>query len=528
MAIVSDGRPNLFAAPVPSTAREPIDAAAALRYELLMATLDTIYRTSLSLLTDLYQLTMAHGYFKSGMAEREAVFHLFFRKNPFGGGFAVAAGLEQVVDFLGNLAFADDDLAYLGSLQGNDGEPLFGADFLEYLKTLTFSCDVDAIPEGTVTFPHQPLVRVRGPLLQAQLIETALLNLVNFQTLVATKAARVTVAAGGDAVLEFGLRRAQGIDGALTASRAAYVGGCAATSNVLAGKLFGIPVRGTHAHSWVMAFDDEDAAFEAYAAAMPNNCVFLVDTYDTLAGVDAAIRAGRKLRERGFEMAGVRLDSGDLAYLSVEARKKLDDAGFPDALIVASNDLSETVIESLKQQGATIAVWGVGTKLVTAYDQPALGGVYKLAALRDADGQWEPKVKLSEQLIKVSTPGVLQVRRFVDDNGVFLGDVIFDELAGLPKPCVVVDPSDATRRKVFTPATTSRELLEPVLRAGRQVRPHEPLDTIRERAQREQAGLHAGIRRLLNPHTYPVGLEAGLFAEKQRLVLAARGHEVDV
>jgi nicotinate phosphoribosyltransferase len=297
-------------------------------------------------------------------------------------------------------------LEFLATLTGDDGKPLFESAFLEYLRALRFTCDVDAIPEGTVAFPHEPLLRITGPILQCQLLETALLNLINFQSLIATKAARVCLATQGEPVLEFGLRRAQGLDGGLAASRAAYIGGCAATSNVLAGKTFDIPVRGTHAHSWVMAFDDEREAFSAYAKAMPNNCVFLVDTYDTLEGVRRAVETGKWLRERGHEMVGIRLDSGDLAWLSVEARKILDNGGFPKALIVASNDLDEHIIASLKAQGAQINVWGVGTKLITAFDQPALGGVYKLGAIRGDDGRWVYKVKLSEQAAKVSTPGI--------------------------------------------------------------------------------------------------------------------------
>ena len=351
-----------------------------------MTRLSEIYKTSLSLLTDLYQITMAQGYWKLGRAEREAAFHLFFRKSPFQGGYTVVAGLEYIVEYLRQFRFQQDDIDYLAGLQGNDQRPLFQRDFLDYLGNLELCVDVDAIPEGTVVFPHEPLVRIKGPILQCQILETALLNIVNYQTLIATKAARICTATGGQPVLEFGLRRAQGIDGSLAASRAAYLGGCTATSNVLAGKLFGIPVRGTHAHSWVMSFDEELSSFEGYAQVMPNNCVFLVDTYDTLDGVRNAIRVGKQLRENGHEMVGVRLDSGDLAYLSIEARKLLDEAGFNNAAIVASNDLDEHIIASLKDQGATIAVWGVGTKLVTAYDQPALGGVYKLGAMQSGNG----------------------------------------------------------------------------------------------------------------------------------------------
>ncbi|MCA9445228.1 MAG: nicotinate phosphoribosyltransferase, partial [Candidatus Omnitrophica bacterium] len=309
-----------------------------------MAKLNEIYRTGLGLLTDLYQLTMAYGYWKTGRAEREAVFHLFFRKNPFKGGYTIAAGLQYVADFVEGFRFSADDIQYLSILTGNDEKPLFEPSFLEYLADLDLRLDVDAVPEGTVVFPHEPLVRVKGPILQCQILETPLLNFINFQSLIATKASRIVTATGGEPVLEFGLRRAQGIDGGLAASRAAYIGGCDATSNVLAGKLFGIPVRGTHAHSWVMSFHNELSAFQEYAEAMPNNCVFLVDTYDTIEGVRNAIEVGKELRESGHEMVGIRLDSGDLAYLSIEARKLLDEAGFPNAAIVASNDLDEGII----------------------------------------------------------------------------------------------------------------------------------------------------------------------------------------
>src|SRR5580765_7038177 len=402
--------------------------------------------TSGALLTDLYQLTMAYGYWKSGRAEREAVFHLFFRKAPFRSGFTIAAGLEPVIDFLRTFQFTHEDLEFLGTLKGSDGQPLFDHRFLEYLRPLRFKCDLDAIPEGTVVFPQEPVLRVQGPILQCQLVESALLNFINFQSLIATKAARVCLAARGEPVLEFGLRRAQGVDGALSASRAAYIGGCASTSNVLAGKLYGIPVSGTHAHSWVMAFDDEREAFRAYAEAMPNNCVFLVDTYDTLEGVRRAVEVGQWLRKHGHEMLGIRLDSGDLAWLSIEARKILDAAGFPKAFIVASNDLDEQIIQSLKEQGAAITVWGVGTKLVTAYDDPALGGVYKLGAIRDEKGKWVYKLKLSEQSAKISPPGIQQVRRFRSEKE-FVGDGIFDSERGALAEFTIVHPFDPIPRK---------------------------------------------------------------------------------
>jgi nicotinate phosphoribosyltransferase len=492
-----------------------------------MSILRDLYRHSLALLTDLYQVTMAYGYWKTGTAEREAVFHLTYRKNPFGNGYAIAAGLQYVIEYLRDLRFDDADVTYLATLRGNDGQPLFDAPFLDHLRAMRFTLDVDAVPEGTVVFPHVPLVRVTGPILQCQLVETPLLAMVNFQTLVATKAARVCQATRGEPVLEFGLRRAQGIDGGLSASRAAYVGGCAATSNVLAGKLFGIPVRGTHAHSWVMSFDTELEAFRAYAEAMPNNCVFLVDTYNTLDGVRRAVRVGRELRERGHEMVGIRLDSGDLAYLSIEARKILDAGGFPKAAILASNDLDENIINSLKDQGATIATWGVGTKLVTAYDQPALGGVYKLSALRDGQGadggRWQHKIKLSEQTAKVSVPGIQQVRRF-REGGQYVGDAIYDTLLGIPdSQPTIVDPNDITRRKTFAAAASHEELLVPVFRAGKPVYDPPPLSEVRERVRAQLAGFHEGIKRFVNPHAYPVGLERKLFDLRMDLILKARG-----
>lgn len=486
-----------------------------------MTRLDDIYRTSLALLTDLYQLTMAAGYWRLGRHDYEAVFHLSFRKHPFQGGYTVAAGLHAAADFLESFQFRQEDLDYMADLVGADDRPLFPQQFLDFLGTMRLSCDVDAMPEGTVAFPHEPLVRVRGPLLECQLLETPLLTLINFPTLIATKAARVCHAAGHEPVLEFGLRRAQGIDGGLSASRAAYVGGCESTSNVLAGRLYGIPVRGTHAHSWIMSFDDELEAFEAYADAMPNNAIFLVDTYDTLRGVRHAIEAGRRLRERGYPMLGIRLDSGDLAYLSIEARKMLDEAGFHDTRILATGDLDERLISSLKVQGAKIAVWGVGTKLATAFDEPALGGIYKLSAIRKPGGEWQRKLKLSEQTAKISTPGILQVRRFRSESR-FVADMIYDELLGVPDGRIV-DPTDPTRQRRIDPGLDSEDLLIPVLRGGRRVYESPPLEAIRARTLDQLAHLHPTIRRELNPHLYPAGLEQGLHKLKMQMILEARG-----
>ncbi len=487
-----------------------------------MNRLGDVYRPSLALATDLYQLTMAQGYWTSGTAGHEAVFHLYFRANPFGGGFAVACGIVRALEFLEDYRFAPEDLDYLATLAGNDARPLFDPAFLRELASLRISCDVDAVPEGTVVFPYEPILRVRGPILHAQIVETALLTLVNFETLIATKAARVVLAAKGDPVIDFGLRRAQGLDGGLSASRAAYVGGCAATSNVLAGRLLGLPVRGTHAHSWVMAFASELEAFDAYARAQPNNCTFLVDTYDTLEGVRHAIAAGRRLRERGHEMVGIRLDSGDLAYLSIQARRLLDEGGFPAARIVASNDLDEQTIASLKEQGARIDVWGVGTRLVTGGEQAALGGVYKLGAVRDATGAWRHTVKLSEQAAKTSNPGVQQVRRFSSPDG-FAADMIFDESGGVPPESVIVDPLAPTRRKRVPAETPHEDLLRPLMRAGRAVAPHPPLEEARERVHQQLGRLHTGIKRFVHPHQYPVGLSRELHDLKTRLILEQRG-----
>lgn len=487
-----------------------------------------LYDTSLSLLTDLYQVTMAYGYWKSKTAEKEAVFNLYFRKNPFNGGFTIACGLANVIGYIDHFGFSKKDLRYLRTLTGNDNKPMFEEAFLDYLANLTLSCSIEAIPEGTVVFPNEPLIRVRGPILQCQLLETPLLNLINFESLIATKAARLRLVADTDTLLEFGLRRAQGIDGGMTASRAAYIGGCDATSNVLAGKLHDIPVRGTHAHSWVMSFDDEQQAFDTYAEVLPNNVTLLVDTYDTLQGVRHAIETGRKLEQQGHKLAAIRLDSGDLAYLSIEARKLLDEAGFQNTSIVASNDLDETIINSLKQQGAKIDIWGVGTKLVTAFDQPALGGVYKLAALQneagdDSANRWSYKMKLSEQAIKISTPGIQQVRRFRDERG-FLADMIYntEEMSGLNRSTTMIDPMDFTKRRRFDASQSYEDLLVPVFQDGNCVYSLPDIHAVRARVQAQLAGLHPGVKRFVNPHTYPVGLEQSLHELKTELILKLR------
>jgi nicotinate phosphoribosyltransferase len=480
--------------------------------------LDDLYGGSLALLTDLYQLTMAAGYWKAGHAEREAVFLLTVRRPPFGGGYAIAAGIESALAYLRRLSFTEDDVAYLATLLDGEGKPLFEPAFLAYLRALRFSCTVDAVPEGSLVFAHEPIVRVRGPILQAQLVETPLLTLINFQTLIATKAARIAQVAGGP-VVEFGLRRAHGIDGGISAARAAYIGGATATSNVLAGKLLGIPVKGTHAHSWVMFHRDELSAFREYAKALPGNCVFLVDTYDTLDGVRHAITVGRELRAKGHELAGIRLDSGDLAHLSIEARALLDEAGFPDAKILASNDLDEHLIANIREQGAKIDVWGVGTKLVTAFDQPALGGVYKLGAYRNGEGRWHDAIKLSEQPIKITTPGVLGVKRLRRD-GELAGDVIYDVGRGWAGPALH-DIEHPMLPAHTPPHDHAEDLLVRVMDRGTVVAPLPDLEAARARAARELSQLSPRTRRFLNPQPYPVGLDAHVHTRKLQMIAEA-------
>ncbi len=478
-----------------------------------------------ALLVDLYELTMAQAWLRAGRADDEAVFVLSFRSQPFGGGYAVACGLADAIERLRAWRLESDELAYLEGLTSPDGGSLFDRHFLRWLSELHLSLDVDAIPEGTAVFAFEPLLRVRGPVAQGQLVETTLLNAINYATLAASKAARVCVAAAGEPVLEFGVRRAQGPDGALTASRAAFVGGCAATSNVLAGRRFGIPVRGTHAHSWVMAFDNEREAFRRYAEAMPHNTVFLVDTYDTVEGVRAAIDVGREMRARGQRLGGIRLDSGDLAWLSVQARRLLDEAGFTDAVVVASNDLDEFLVESLKHQGARIGMWGVGTRLVTCGGQGALDGVYKLTAVRTRGGPWRHRVKLSEQAGKISVPGLQQVRRFRDPAaGLFVADAIFDEEHPPSGEVTIVDPLDPTRHKRLGVDLASEDLLRPIFRAGWPVYEAPAAASARARTLEQLAALPPWCKRLQNPHSYPVGLEIGLAGLRTRLILDERAH----
>ena len=470
--------------------------------------LSQLYKSNLTLLTDLYQLTMAYGYWKNALHLQESVFHLFFRTNPFKGHYAIAAGLHVVLEWIENCHFTDADIDYLRSLNGNDGSPLFEEGFLTYLQNMSFDVTIDAIDEGNIAFAHEPLLRITGPIIPCQLLETALLTCINFQTLIATKASRVCAAAQGDTVLEFGLRRAQGFDGGISATRAAFIGGVNATSNVLAAKLLDIPVKGTHAHAWVMMFDTEIAAFEAYAKAMPNNCVFLVDTYDSIQGVKNAIQMGKVLRDQGHEMMGIRLDSGDLATLSIQARELLNDAGFENVKIVASDSLNEYTIQSLKANGAKIDIWGVGTNLVTAQDQPALGGVYKLAALRSPEAAtWQPKIKLSNTAIKVSNPGQLQVRRFYDGQGHLLFDVLYDIEMGCGTEFVEMDGHAIT-----TPDfVDSKDLLHRWMFKGQRLRSSPSLSDMQNQAQYSLQTLpeHRGI---------PTYLDANLWRLKKRLM----------
>ena len=483
-----------------------------------MSPLSTLYRHSLALLTDLYQLTMAYGYWKAGRHEREAVFHLYFRRNPFGGSFALTAGLDRVIEFLSSFQFSSSDLAYLRDLrldgaQGSLWEPAF----LDYLGELHFDGSLEAVPEGRVVFANEPLVQVRGPLLQCQLLETPLLNFLNFPTLIATRAARVCQAAAGEPVLEFGLRRAPGIDGALSASRAAYIGGCSATSNVLAAKLFGLPPGGTHAHSWVLAFQDERSSFREYARAMPSNCIFLVDTYDSEIGIQHAIEAGHWLEERGYRLGGIRLDSGDMVELSKKARLMLDRAGFLHTQIVASGDLDEDEISRLKRRGATIAVWGVGTSLTTGAPDAALTGVYKLSSLRNGRGDWVDKLKLSEEKGKMSFPGILQIRRFTRPSGELDCDVIYDRRLGIGETCYPVGAMDKTNDAFPIPRSVpGRDLLRPVFDQGKPVYTSPPLHKIRQRAAGELQSLPVAMRRMLECVS-PARLDEHLFQLMGRL-----------
>lgn len=477
-----------------------------------------------ALMTDLYQLTMAQGYWNAGKTDEQACFHMYFREYPFKGGYAVACGMDQLAEMVETFRFSPEDVAYLAGLEAPGGGSLFDERFLEYLADFKLTCDIDAVREGTIVFPHEPLVRVTGSIMQCQLLETALLNCVNFQTLIATKAARVCRAAAGRPVAEFGLRRAQGLGG-VWASRAAVVGGCASTSDVLAGKLFDIPVSGTHAHSWVMSFDDELTAFREYARAFPKNCVLLVDSYDVVQGVRNAITVGLEMRERGERLAGIRIDSGDLAWLSKMARGMLDEAGLFDCGIVLSNDLDEHTIKSILDEGAPVTSWGVGTKLASAFDQPTLGGVYKLSAVRaSSEEAWTDRLKISESAAKLTFPGILDVRRYYHEDGSIAGDMVFDVNNGVRAEEIIVDPVDDMRQKKLC-GKRFDTLLRPLARKGEVVLSSEDRSAMlaRERVQLGLDALDETQLRMLNPHTYPVGLEFGLNERRRELVARLRG-----
>jgi nicotinate phosphoribosyltransferase len=474
-----------------------------------------------ALTTDLYEVTMACGYWKAGVSDYEAAFHVAFRDNPFGGEFTVACGLSDVVDLIRDFRFQEHELAYLASQRGNDGHELFSSNFIDYLRGLRLSCDIDAVPEGTIVFPHEPLIRVSGPIVHCQVLESALLNILNFQSLIATKAARVCLAAENDAVIEFGLRRSQGVDGGLSAARAAYIGGCAGTSNLQAGERFGIPVSGTQAHSWIMFFEDEREAFEIYAKTLPNNCIFLVDTYHSRDGIRRAIEVAKQLRQDRHELIGLRLDSGDRVALSIEARKALDAAGFTTAKIVCSGDLDEFGIAEMKRCGAKIDVWGVGTKLSTGCPDGALNGVYKLSAVRRPGETWRYRIKVSDDPWKVSCPGLPQVRRFRDSHGKFVADAIYEIDHHMNEPAVIVDLAGNLVREISA-GTNFADLLVPVFRRGELVYRVPELRESRQRARDQLACLPDEVIRLSKPHRYDAGLEKSLHELRRTLIEQAQ------
>ena len=472
---------------------------------------------NLTMLTDLYQLTMMYGYFQEGMQKNTGIFDLFFRpKEEIG--YAVMAGTESVVNYINGIHFSPEDIEYLRSLH------LFDEAFLTYLKTFRFTGELYAMPEGTVVFPYEPLVRVRAPIMEAQLIETAMLTFVNHQTLIATKASRICYSAQGDSVLEFGLRRAQGPDAAIYGARAAIIGGCNATSNVLTGQMFDIPVSGTHAHCWVQSFPDEVSAFRAYARIFPDSALLLVDTFDTLrSGVPNAITVFKELRAAGHEPVGIRLDSGDLAYLSKKARAMLDEAGFPKAKIAASSDLDEYLIRDLKTQGACISVWGVGTRLITSESNPALGGVYKMSG-EIVDGRLIPKIKISDNPEKVTNPGYKKVFRLYDKDNMSIADLIAleHETIDCSKPLRIFDPIQTYKRMTLT-NFSARELLVPIFLDGKQVYQCPDIHEIAAYAKKEFASMWDEYKRLLMPHTYKVDLSDALYDLKQTLLREAAG-----
>lgn len=470
----------------------------------------------LALLTDFYQLTMMAGHWREGRTGQQVSFDYFFRSLPPHNGFAVAAGLDVFLGYLERLRFQEDDIAYLASLR------IFDAGFLDYLRGFTPRCTVWAVPEGTPVLPNEPIIQVEGPILDAQLVETALLNMVNHQTLIATKAARVCLAAEGDPVIEFGLRRAPGPDGGLSASRAAHIGGCVSTSNVLAGKVYGVPVAGTHAHSWVMSFPSELEAFRAFARLYPKRCILLVDTYDPLkSGIPNAIRVFCEMREQGIDTRpAVRLDSGDLAKISKACYRMMLEAGLENPLIVASNDLNEDLIADLKRQGARINAWGVGTQLITAYDAPALPGVYKLVAVHTG-ADWQPKMKVTSNIDKATDPGRKKLVRYYDKDGLPLGDVLFLEEEAVPGSGVI--PGRAHKHphasRHIEGAASAQALLQKVFEKGRRILPAVPVTAVRAHAMQEMVRLPEEYKRLRNPEIYRVLLSERLGEMKDRMLV---------
>ena len=472
-----------------------------------------------TMLCDFYQLTMGNGYYNTRHADRIAYFDVFFRKVPDGGGYAVCAGLEQVINYIQGLHFTDDDIQYLR------GKKIFSEGFLEYLRDFKFTGDIWAVPEGTPVFPSEPLLTVRAPAIQAQLIETMLLLLINHQSLIATKANRIVRAAQGRAISEFGSRRAQGASGAVLGARAAYIGGCAGTACVIADELYGVPATGTMAHSWVQMFDSEYEAFKAYAEIYPDNCVFLVDTYNVLkSGVPNAIRVAKELAEKGIRAKGIRLDSGDIAYLSVEARKMLNDAGFSDMQIMASNSLDEYLVRDLIVQGAQIDSFGIGERLITSKSEPVFGGVYKLAAVENEDGEIIPKIKVSENVEKITTPHFKQVYRLFDNKtGKALGDVltIHDEVIDPALPYVLFHPIHTWKQRVVTDYTV-RPLRQQIFKNGECIYQSPSITEIRDYCMREVDTLWDQIKRFENPQTYFVDLSKKLWTCKNELLESCR------
>lgn len=478
---------------------------------------------NLTLLTDFYELTMMNGYFEKGKDREVAVFDVFFRQHLLIT-YSIAAGLEQVVEYLENLHFSDEDIEYLRGLN------TFSEDFLKYLETFAFTGEVYSVPEGTFVFPGEPILTIRANILEAQLVEAAILNIVNHQTLIASKAAKVCYVAAGDKVMEFGLRRAQGPDAGIYGARAAMIGGCSSTSNVMTGKLFGVPVSGTQAHSWIMDFPSEIDAFRAYAEVYPDGAMFLVDTYDTLkSGVPNAIKVFDEIVKKGHKPVGIRIDSGDLAYLTKKARKMLDDAGYSYAKICASGDLDEKLIASLKQQGAKIDLWGVGTKLITSADMPALGGVYKLAAIKH-DGEYIPKIKLSNNSIKITNPGFKALYRVYDADGMAFADLIalHDEVIDTSCPLTLTHPTERWKKTTFEPGKYSvRKLSVKVMENGKRINKLPTLKEICDYCESEKATFWDEYKRIDNPHIYKVDLSDKLYELKNSMIEEIRGKKHD-